>query len=108
MARRQGIFDDLISIGVNLPWKAVVAAAVVIFVALHAVAIYTRSPVSASTLESLGAVVRHEFIHVFAELFQRIIPAGLLIGTTVGYFKQRQSATLFASARATRSRRSRR
>jgi restriction system protein len=37
---------------------------------------------------------------VFAEFFQYIIPAGLIIGTTVGYFKQRQSGALFVSARA--------
>jgi restriction system protein len=48
----------------------------------------------------MGAVVQHQFIHVFAEFFQYIIPAGLLIGTTVGYFKQRQSGALFVSARA--------
>jgi restriction system protein len=100
MARRQGIFEDLMSIGLKLPWKVGVAAAVVIFVALHVVAIYTQAPVTTTTLAGLGAVVQRGFIHVFAQFFQYIIPAGLLIGTTVGYFKQRQSGVLFASARA--------
>jgi restriction system protein len=100
MARRQGFFDDLMSIGLMLPWKVGVAAAVVIFVALHVVAIYTQAPVTATTLAGLGAVVQHGLIHVFAEFLQYIIPAGLLIGTTVGYFKQRQSGALFAVARA--------
>jgi restriction system protein len=100
MARRQGFFDDLMTIGLKLPWKVGLAAAVIIFVALHAVAVYTQAPVVASTVADLGTVVRHGFIHVFAELFQYIIPAGLLIGTTVGYFKQRQSGALFVSARA--------
>jgi restriction system protein len=100
MARRQGFFDDLMSIGLKLPWKVGVAAAVVIFVALHVVATYTGAPVTASTVADLGAAVQHQFIHVFAELFQYIIPAGLLIGTTVGYFKQRQSGALFVAARA--------
>jgi restriction system protein len=101
MARRQGLFDDLMSIGLKLPWKVGVAAAAVIFVTLHVVAIYTGAPVAASTVADLGAVVQHQFIHVFAELFQYIIPAGLLIGTTVGFFKQRQSVALFTVARAT-------
>ena len=91
MARRQGIFDDLMSIGLKLPWKVGVAAAVVIFVALHIVAVYTQTPVSAKTVADLGSVVQHGMIYVFAEFFQYIIPAGLLIGAAVGYFKRRQS-----------------
>jgi restriction system protein len=100
MARRQGMFDDLMSIGLKLPWKVGVAAAVAIFVTLHVVAIYTQAPVSSKGLADMGLVVQHGFIHIFAEFFQYIIPAGLLIGATVGYFKQRQSGALFVSARA--------
>lgn len=100
MARRQGIFDDLMSIGLKLPWKVGLAAAAAIFVTLHFVAAYTAAPVVASTSADFGALVRHGFIHVFAEFLQYIIPAALLIGTTVGYFKQRQSIALFAVARA--------
>ena len=91
MTIRQGLFDDLMSIGLKLPWKVGVAAAVVIFVVLHVVAIYTQTPASTNSLAGMGAVVQRGFIHIFAEFFQYIIPAGLLIGTTLGYFKQRQS-----------------
>jgi restriction system protein len=100
MARRQGFFDDLLSIGLKLPWRVGVAAAVVIFVALHVVAIYTQAPVSAKSLADVGVVVQHGFIHVFAKFLQYVIPAGLLIGTTVGYFKQRQSRAMFVAAQA--------
>ena len=100
MARRQGFFDDLMSIGLKLPWKVGVAAAVVIFATLHVVAVYTQTPVNAKSLADMGVAVQHQFIHVFAEFFQYIIPAGLLIGTAVGYFKHRHSGALFASARA--------
>ena len=99
MARRQGFFDDLMSIGLKLPWKWGVAAAVVIFVTLHIVAIYTQAPVGVKTVADLGAVVQYGFVHILAEFLQYIIPAGLLIGTTVGYFKQRQSRALFVFAR---------
>lgn len=99
MARRQGMFDDLMSIGLKLPWKVALAAAAVIFVTLHIVAVYTQTPLSVNTLDGLGAVVGHGFVHVFAELLQYIIPAGLLIGMTVGYFKQRRSGALFVTAR---------
>jgi hypothetical protein len=98
MARRQGFFDDLMSIGRKLPWKIGVAGAVVIFLVLHVVAVYTQTPVSAKTVADMGAVVQRGFIHVFAEFFQYIIPAGLLIGTIVGYFKQRKSGPLFTAA----------
>ena len=101
MARRQGIFDDLMSIGLKLPWKVGVAAAAVIFVALHIVAVYTRAPVSTNTLGGLGAVVRQGFVHVFAEFLQYIIPTGLLIGSTVGYFKQRSRNAAAESGVAT-------
>jgi len=99
MARRQGFFDDLMSIGLKLPWKVALAAAVVIFVALHGVAIYTETPVTTTTLAGLGSAVQHGLIHVLAEFLQYVIPAGLLIGATVGFFKQRRSGALFASAR---------
>ncbi len=99
MPRRQGMFDDLMSIGLKLPWKVGVAIAVIIFLALHLVAVYTQAPVSAKSLADMGVVVQHQFIHVFAAFLQYIVPAGLLIGTTVGYFKQRQAGALFASAR---------
>jgi predicted RNA-binding Zn-ribbon protein involved in translation (DUF1610 family) len=101
MARRQGFLDDLMSIGLKLPWKVGVAAAAIIFLALHVVAVYTQTPVSAKTVADLGSVVQHQFIHVFAEFFQYIIPAGLLIGTTVGYFKQRSRNAAVDSGVAT-------
>jgi len=103
MARRQGLFDDLMSIGLKLPWKVALAAAVVIFVALHVVAIYTQTPklpVSAKTVADMGAVVQRGFLHLFAEFFQYIIPVGILIGAIVGYFEQRRSGALLVSARA--------
>ena len=89
MARRRGLFDDLMSIGLKLPWKVGVAAAAAIFVVLHVAAVYTQTPVSAKTVADMGALVQRGFIHVYAEFFQYTIPAGLLIGTAVGYFKQR-------------------
>ena len=100
MARRQSPFDDLMSIGLKLPWKVTLAAAVVIFVGLHVVAIATQAPVTTSTLAGLSGVIQHQLIHVLAGFLQYLIPAGLLIGTTVGYFKQRHSGALFVAARA--------
>jgi hypothetical protein len=44
MARRQGFFDDLMSMGLKLPWKVALAAAAIVFVTLHVVAAYTQTP----------------------------------------------------------------
>ena len=33
MARRRGLFDDVMSIGLKLPWKVALAAAVITFIA---------------------------------------------------------------------------
>jgi restriction system protein len=100
MARRQSSFDDLMDIGLKLPWKVAVAAAVVIYIALHVVAIETQAPVTATTLADFGAVVQHGFLHVFAEFLQYLIPAALLIETIVGYFKQRRAGSLIGAARS--------
>jgi restriction system protein len=99
MAKRQGSFTDLMVLGSRLPWKVALAAAVVIFVGLHVVSIATQAAATTNTLAGLGGVVQHQLIHVLAEFLQYIIPAGLLIGTTVGYLKQRQSSALLAAAR---------
>ena len=93
MARRQGFFDDLMSIGPGQAtlegWFGSVAAGHFRGAAYRDGSAITRAPVSTNTLGGLGAVVRQGFVHVFAEFLQYIIPAGLLIGTAVGYFKRR-------------------
>lgn len=78
-------------------WKVGMATALAILVALHAIAIYRQASVAPKTVADMGAGVQSGFIHHFARFLQYIIPAGLLNGTTVGYFKQRQSGALFVS-----------
>lgn len=99
MAKRQSFFDELLYIGLNLPLKVALPASVVTFVGLHVAAIKTQIPVTTTTLAGLGGVVQLGFIHVFAQFLQYLIPAGLLIGATVGYFKRSRDSSLLEAAR---------
>ena len=100
MARRQGVLDDLMHIGVKLPWRAAVLLAAGSFLVLHLIAVGTSAPAATTTLAGLGTAVGHQLIHTIALFLQYILPVGLLIGATIGYFKQSQAKSLFSSARA--------
>jgi len=100
MARRQGVFDDLMHIGVNLPWRAAVLLAAGSFLVLHLIAVGTSAPAATTMLAGLGTAVGHQLIHTIALFLQYLLPVGLLIGTTIGYFKQSQAKSLVSSARA--------
>ena len=100
MARRQAFFDDLMEIGSKLPWRVAVLSAIGAYVGLHVVALKTSSPVTGTTLGDLGGVVQHSLIHVFAAIFQYVVPAGLLIGAIISFLKQSQAKSLVSSAQA--------
>jgi restriction system protein len=99
MARRQGVFDDMMHIGVKLPWRAVVLLAAGSFLVLHVVAVGTSASAATTTLAGLGTAVGHQLIHTIALFLQYLLPVGLLIGATIGYFKQLQARSLVRSAR---------
>jgi restriction system protein len=99
MARRQGVFDDLMHIGVKLPWRVVVLLAASSFLVLHVVAVVTSAPAATATLAGLGTAVGHQLIHTIALFLQYLLPVGLMIGATIGYFKQLHARSLVSSAR---------
>jgi restriction system protein len=100
MATRQGFFDDLMHIGLKLPRRAAVLLAAGSFLVFHFLAISTSAPAATTTLAGLGNVVGHSLIHTFALFLQYLVPVGLLIGATIGFFKQSQAKSLVGSARA--------
>jgi len=100
MATRQGFFDDLMHIGVKLPWRAAVLFAAGSFLVFHFLAISTSAPAATTTLAGLGNVVGHSLIHTFALFLQYLVPVGLLISATIGFFKRSQAKSLVSSARA--------
>jgi restriction system protein len=100
MARRQGFFDDLMHIGLGLPWRVAVLSAAGSYLVLHIVAVGTSAPAAITTLVGLGTVVWHQLIHTIAMFSQYLVPVGLLIGAIIGYFQQSQAKSLVSSARA--------
>jgi len=60
MARRQGVFDDLMHIGVKLQWRAAVLFAAGSFLVFHFLAISTSARAATTTLAGLGNVVGHQ------------------------------------------------
>jgi restriction system protein len=100
MARRQGLFDDLVEIGSKLPWRAAVLSAAVIFVVCHVIAIGTVPIAAAKTLADLGTVVQRQIAHQAATIFQYLLPIGLLIGAMLSYIKQSRTNSLFSEAQA--------
>jgi restriction system protein len=99
MAGREGFFDDLIHIGLKLPWRTAVFVAAGSFLVLHFIAISTLAPAATATLAGLGTVVGHQVIHMFALFLQYLVPVVLLIDATIGYFKQSQTQSPVSSAR---------
>jgi restriction system protein len=100
MARRQGFFDDLMDIGSKLPWRVVVLSAGGAFTVLHVIAFETAPLVTGTTLAGLGQVVQRQLIHQFAAIFQYLLPAGLLTGAMVAFFKRSHSRALLIKVRA--------
>ncbi len=100
MARRQGFFDDLIYIGLKLPWRAAVLLAAGSFLVLHFIAIGISAPAAATSLAGLDTVVGHQVILTIALFLKYLVPGGLLIGAIMGHFKQSQAKSLVSNARA--------
>jgi restriction system protein len=100
MAKRQGVFDDLMDIGSKLPWRVVVLSAGVAFIVLHVIAFETAPLATGTTLAGLGQVVQRQLIHQFAAIFQYLLPTGLLIGATVAFFRRSHSRALLTKVQA--------
>ena len=88
MARRDGLFTDLMIVASKLTWKVSVGLAIVVFVGLHLIAAMTSSPIKATSTADMPAVIIHTGIHTFAYFLQFIVPAGFLIGAVVSFIKR--------------------
>ena len=100
MAKRQGILTDLMDLGSKLPWQAGAGLALLTGVIFHVITIKTASPTTPSNVADLGSVVEHQFIHVVATILQYLVPAALLIGAAVSFFKRLHRRSLFTKARS--------
>jgi restriction system protein len=100
--RRESPFNDLLNLASRLPWKVGVALALVAFVGLRIVAGAFSQPPAVATAADLGAVVIHQYVHVFAAILQFVMPAGFLIGAIVSFVKRSRSISLIDSVRSDR------
>jgi restriction system protein len=95
MARRRSSgAEDVIEIASRFPWWGGVVAALVAFIALRVVA-SIEVPVPADPKQMGGMVIR-QAIRTVAMFGQWVLPALLLIGAAVSFFKQRKRTELHA------------
>lgn len=103
MARRLSFFDDLMEFGCKLPWRVAVLLACGAFLVFHVIAITTSPPATGTTLTDRGSVFQHQWIHLFATLFQYLVASGLLIGAVAAFLKQSLATLALGNARANRT-----
>ena len=98
MAKRTGMFTDLMDLASKLPWQVGVGLALLSGIVFHVIAIKTTSMTTPSNVADLGSVVVYQFTHVFATIFQYLVPAGLVIGATASFIKRARRQSLFTKA----------
>jgi restriction system protein len=98
MARRDRFLDDLLTVASQLPWQAGVGLAAVSFLVLHFVAAAFGVAPAATNLADMGSVVGHQVVHVFAFLFQFILPPVFLFGAVASFIKRVKRGHLLDAA----------
>lgn len=90
--RRSSAAEDVVEITSWLPWWAGVVAALVAFLAFRLVAgIEVPAPADS---KQIGGLVIRQAIRAVAMVGQWVLPALLLVGAAVSYFKQHRRAAL--------------
>ena len=90
--RRASGAESIVEVASRLPWWAGVVVALVAFIALRLVAGLEVSPSAGS--KQIGGLVIRQAIRAVAMVGQWVLPALLLVGAAVSYFKQRRRAAL--------------
>jgi restriction system protein len=100
MARRDGLFTDLMDVASKLPWQASVGLAIVLGGVLHLVAAAFSGPETTTTLANMSTVVIHKMVYTFASILQYVVPIAFLIGAAVSFIERKQQGALFSRAAA--------
>jgi restriction system protein len=94
MARRQGAFTELLYLSSKLPWQVGVGLAAASALGFHmASAAFSVAP-KLTTAADLGSIILQQGIHIFAYIFQFVIPAAFVIGATAAALKRSYSGPL--------------
>ena len=90
MARRDGLFTDLLDLAFKLPWQASVSLAIVVGGALHLVAVASSGPVTTTTFADMSTVVIHSGVHAIASIFQFVLPIAFVVGAVMSFIKRKR------------------
>lgn len=101
MARkRTSPIEDLMEIGVLLPWQASVLLAVVAYFGFHYLATLPVLPFAVSDPKqfgsSIGGAATRQLLITIGMYLQYIVPLALLVGAAIALIKKRRSAQLHA------------
>jgi restriction system protein len=99
-SRQAGAFSDLLDVASKLPWKVSLGVAALSLLGFHLLAAAFAPTPTVTTVADMGGVVIHQGIHVFASIFQYVIPMAFVIGASVSYLKRSRSIDLFENARS--------
>ena len=99
-SRQAGAFSDLLDVASKLPWKVSLGVAAISLLGFHLLAAAFAATPTVTTVADMGGVVIHQGIHVFASIFQYVIPMAFVIGASVSYLKRSRSIELFENARS--------
>jgi hypothetical protein len=99
-SRQAGAFSDLLDVASKLPWKVSLGIAAISLLGFHLLAAAFAPTPTVTTVADMGGVVIHQGIHVFASIFQYVIPMAFVIGASVSYLKRSRSIELFENARS--------
>ena len=96
MAKRQGLFDDLVAIAAKLPWWVGVLLAAASYAGLHYFAIGTAA--APTTLKAFGDTLVPHIGRTFAVILQYILPVAFLVGALVSALGRRKRNALHGRA----------
>lgn len=94
MARRQGAFTELLDLSYKLPWQVGVGLAVASALGFHMAAVAFSVTPKVTTIADLGSNIGQQGIHIFAYVFQFIVPLAFVIGATASALKRSHSGAL--------------
>lgn len=94
MARRQGAFTELLDLSSKLPWQVAVGLAVASALGFHMAAVAFSVTPKVTTIADLGSNIVQQGVHIFAYVFQFIVPLAFVIGATASALKRPHSEAL--------------
>jgi restriction system protein len=98
LSKRTGLVEDVIEIGLRLPWGVSVALAGTAYIVLHVLA--SPAPAHPTDTGELGVFAGRQLLSTIAGFMQYILPVAFLLGAAVSYLRHRRGRILLADASA--------